>query len=121
MQYKMTKHLHSVLNKRFYDLIMKDEIPSGYVFKSPKTGTKFVDLRKPWKRLLKKANLPHCRIHDIRHLVATYSINHLEIPIEKVSHTLGHTSIEVTQKYITANPETAKDVIESLIDSVIKN
>ena len=72
----------------------------------------------PWKRLLASHNLPHTRIHDIRHLIGTYSVNHLEIPVEKVSHTLGHTSIEVTQKYITVNPETAKEVFEKIIKSV---
>ncbi len=118
MQYKMTDRLYLILYERFVDIVASGGSLEGYIFKNPRTDTKFVDLRKPWKRLLKKANLPHCRIHDIRHLIGTYSINHLEIPIEKVSHTLGHTSIEVTQKYITMNPETAKDVIENLIDSV---
>jgi len=91
---------------------------SGYVFLNPKTGRPFTDLRKAWKRCLARADLPMIRIHDIRHLVATYSINVLEVPIEKVSHTLGHTDIKITQSYINPRPENAKEVIQSVFDSV---
>lgn len=120
MQYKMTDMLYEMLDNRFQIARIEQKVlfPTGYVFINPRTETKYSDLRKPWKRLLTKANLPHTRIHDIRHLIGTYSINYLEIPIEKVSHTLGHTSIEVTQKYITANPETSKEVIENLLNSI---
>jgi len=120
MAYKMSSELYDRLSIHYQKACVsqKTVVPKGKVFFNPKTGKKFVDLRKPWKRLLDSKNLPHTRIHDIRHLIGTYSINHLEIPIEKVSHTLGHTSIEVTQKYITANPETAKEVFENLFNSV---
>lgn len=64
-------------------------------------------------------DLPYIRLHDIRHLIGTYSINVLELPIEKVSHALGHTNIETTQKYVTIKPETSKQVIEKIINSVI--
>ena len=120
MSYKMSKDLFERLSVHYHRACIDQDtlIPKGYIFLNPKTGRKFVDLRKPWKRLLASQNLPHTRIHDIRHLIGTYSINHLEIPIEKVSHTLGHTSIEITQKYITANPETSKEVFEKIIDSI---
>ncbi len=120
MSYSMTDELFEMLTSNYIQAKKEQKlsIPLGYVFKNPKTGKKFVDLRKAWKRLLKTENLPHTRIHDIRHLVGTYSINHLEIPIEKVSHTLGHTSIEVTQKYITINPDTARDVCENIFNSI---
>ncbi len=120
MAYKMSNELYDRLSVYYHRACaeQKTVVPKGKVFLNPKTGKKFVDLRKPWKRLLDSKNLPHTRIHDIRHLIGTYAINHLEIPIEKVSHTLGHTSIEVTQKYITANPETAKEVFDNLFKSV---
>ena len=120
MSYRMSDKLHDILLHTYQKatLEQKTSIPLGYVFKNPKTNKKYVDLRKAWKRLLKTENLPHTKIHDIRHLIGTYSINHLEIPIEKVSHTLGHTSIEVTQKYITVNPNTAKEVVESIFNSI---
>ena len=120
MTYKMSALLYQALKDRYIQAKSLENIsfPQGYVFINPKTGKKFVDIRKAWHRLLKSNNLPHTRIHDIRHLIGTYSINYLEIPIEKVSHTLGHTSIEITQKYITANPNTAKEVFERILKSV---
>ena len=120
MEYKMSTTLFDRLSVYYQKACIEQKklIPKGYIFFNPKTGDKFVDLRKPWKRLLATQNLPHTRIHDIRHLIGTYSINHLEIPVEKVSHTLGHTSIEITQKYITQNPETAKEVFEKIINSI---
>jgi len=120
MAHMMGKDLYDRLSVYYHQACVKQEklIPKGYIFLNPKTGKKFVDLRKPWKRLLASQNLPHTRIHDIRHLIGTYSINHLEIPIEKVSHTLGHTSIEITQKYISASPETSKEVFEKIISSL---
>ncbi len=120
MAHMMGKDLYDRLSVYYHQACVKQGklIPKGYIFLNPKTGKKFVDLRKPWKRLLASQNLPHTRIHDIRHLIGTYSINHLEIPIEKVSHTLGHTSIEITQKYISASPETSKEVFEKIISSL---
>ena len=120
MAYKMSNELYDRLSVHYQKACVdqKTVVPKGKVFLNPKTGKKFVDLRKPWSRLLASKNLPHTRIHDIRHLIGTYSINHLQIPIERVSHTLGHTSIEITQKYITADPETAKEVFESIYNSV---
>ena len=121
MSYKMSSLLYQSLKDRYIQAksLQNLSYPQGYVFINPKTGKKFVDIRKAWHRLLKSKNLPHTRIHDIRHLIGTYSINHLEIPIEKVSHTLGHTSIEITQKYISINPDTAREVCENIINSVI--
>ena len=120
MEYMMSDVLYDRLSVHYQKacISQKTVVPKGKVFLNPKTGKKFVDLRKPWKRLLATQNLPHTRIHDIRHLIGTYSINHLEIPIEKVSHTLGHTSIEVTQKYISINPETAKEVFDDIYNSL---
>ncbi len=120
MEYKMSAKLFDRLSVYYQKACIEQKtlIPKGYIFLNPKTGKKFVDLRKAWKRLLATQNLPHTRIHDIRHLIGTYSINHLEIPVEKVSHTLGHTNIEITQKYISVNPETAKEVFVKIIDSI---
>ncbi len=118
--HKMTDQLFARLQNLQFNVLeeQKTVFPTGIIFKNPRTNKKYVDISKAWKRLLKSGNLPHIRIHDIRHLIGTYSINYLELPIEKVSHTLGHSSIEVTQKYVTPSPENSKYVTESLLNSV---
>lgn len=120
MQYSMTDELHKRLTKIFLKECVNQntKYPVGYVFTNPFTKTRYKDLRGAWLRFLKKYNLPVIRLHDIRHLLGTYSINFLSLPIEHVSFALGHTNIEITQKYITVKPEIAKEVVSKIFESV---
>ena len=115
MRYRMTEKLYQTLLFQYQNNFSSE--PKDYVFVNPSTMNKFKDIRRAWKRLLKKADIENMRIHDIRHLVGFYSINYLNIPIEHVSFTLGHSDIRTTQKYINIKPEIAKDVISSIFDS----
>jgi len=90
---------------------------TGYVFKNPNTGTKFSDLKKAWQRLLDNAGLDYIKIHAIRHLLGTYLINELKMPIQDVSFMLGHSNITITQKYVHQKPLIARNVTQSLLDS----
>ena len=93
-------------------------MPKGHVFLNPRTGFRFTDIRKAWHRLLDRNELPHIRLHDIRHLVGTYLVNELNTPIEHVSHLLGHSSIQVTQRYVNPKPSNAKNAMNALFKSV---
>ena len=118
MAYQMTELLKDVLVRQI--VMSSVECPnSPYVFPSSVTCRKIQDIRKQFKKLLSLAKIDKkMRIHDIRHLVATYSINFLGFSVEEVSYTLGHTSIEVTQRYINPRAEISKKVIEKIINSV---
>ena len=118
----MTDILHDRLMVHYLHACVEQNTrhPKGYVFNNPQTQTQYKDLSKAWRRFLKESDLPYIRLHDIRHLIGTYSINVLELPIEKVSHALGHTNVETTQKYVTIKPETSKQVIDKIINSVIR-
>ena len=117
MVYKMSDELYDRLFRRYIEAKKLNKL-NGYVFVNPSTNDKYQDLRKSWNSLLKRNNLPRIRLHDIRHLIGTYSINYLKIPIEQVSFTLGHTNITTTQKYITANVKKSKETIENLLKSI---
>jgi len=117
MVYKMSDDLYNRLYRRYIEAKKRNKL-NGYVFVNPMTNDKYQDLRKSWNSLLKRNNLPKIRLHDIRHLIGTYSINYLKIPIEQVSFTLGHTNIITTQKYITANVRKSKETIENLLKSI---
>ena len=117
MVYKMSDVLYDRLYRRYIEAKKRNKL-NGYVFVNPMTNDKYQDLRKSWNSLLKRNNLPRIRLHDIRHLIGTYSINYLKIPIEQVSFTLGHTNIITTQKYITANVRKSKETIENLLKSI---
>lgn len=117
MVYKMSDDLYNRLYRRYIEAKKRNKL-NGYVFVNPSTNDKYQDLRRSWNSLLKRNNLPRIRLHDIRHLIGTYSINYLKIPIEQVSFTLGHTNIITTQKYITANVRKSKETIENLLKSI---
>ena len=119
MIYSMSDELYKRLLKRYIAAKQNNQLNS-YVFINPATGSKFVDLRRSWNSLLKRNNLPKIRLHDIRHLIGTYCINYLKLPIEQVSFTLGHTNIITTQKYITANIKQSKNTIENLMISALE-
>jgi len=90
----------------------------GLVFPSTVTGRKIQDIRKAWRRILNAAGIEHMRIHDIRHMIGYYSINHLGISIEKVSHMLGHTDIKITQRYVNPRARSSKEVGEAIYASL---
>lgn len=120
MSYKMTDILYDRLMFHYlHECINQNtRFPRGYVFVNPETRTKYSYLKKAWDRFLEANDLPKIRLHDIRHLIGTYSINILELPIEKISHTLGHTNVATTEKYVTIKPETSKQVIDKIFASV---
>lgn len=62
-----------------------------YMFPSPRTGEMYrpdsvVNLH---KRILKKANLPHIRFHDLRHTFATLALQN-GVDVKTISSMLGH-------------------------------
>jgi len=91
---------------------------TGYVFKNPNTGKPFSDLRKPWKRLLDRAGLDYIKLHSIRHLVGSYAVNELQLPLIEVSYMLGHSDTKITQRYVTVKPRVAKNVTQQIFDSL---
>jgi integrase len=110
---KSLRHFqHQAINEQLTPFI------NGYVFVNSNTGLPFSDIRRAWSRLLRFANLPKMRLHDIQHLIGTYSINELNLSVEMVSHTLGHSDITITQRCINPKPENSKTVISSLFESV---
>ncbi len=120
LSFRMTSRQINVLTT-YHDIavaVQATAFPTGHIFLNPNTQKRYSNVTKPFKRLLKRVNLPKIRIHDIRHLVATYCINELDLSIEQVSHTLGHTNITTTQRYINPKPDNAKIVIDTMFDSL---
>ncbi len=91
---------------------------TGYVFINPNTGKPFSDLRKPWKRLLDRAGLDYIKLHAVRHLVGSYAVNELQLPLIEVSYMLGHSDTKITQRYVTVKPRVAKNVTQQIFDSL---
>jgi len=92
--------------------------PEQFVFYNPNTLTRYSGVVKPFKKIKELSGIPpkDFRFHDFRHLIGTYAIQILEKPIEKVSHSLGHSSIATTQIYISRDKTTAREITNGFFD-----
>ena len=99
----ISTELHQALERqKMYQSLAKitneeNWVESGYVI-TTQVGTpmSLSNLRKAYIKFLSTCGIRYIRLHDIRHSVATLSLN-LGVPIEQVSQVLGHTRIETTK------------------------
>jgi len=118
--YRLTDFMTDILRQyHARDIDLQNTVfPTGYVFKNPKTGKPFRDLKRPWRRLLDRANLPYTKLHSIRHILGTYLVNTLKVDILSVSYMLGHSDVSVTMKYYTPSPDISRDCTQAVVDSL---
>jgi len=70
---------------------------SSYVFPCS-TGIFFSGFDNTWKRIKKKAGIS-IRFHDLRHTYASYLASSGKVDIYTLKELLGHSTIEMTQRY----------------------
>lgn len=69
-----------------------------YVICGEKKGAHLINLQKPWRRIRKKADLEHVRLHDLRHTFASIAASDgLSLPI--IGALLGHKQTQTTARY----------------------
>lgn len=86
---------------------------SEYVFTNPETRTRYVDIRKAFDRVCKRANITDLRFHDLRHTAATRMVS-AGIDLVVVQKLLGHADIKTTMRYAHPVPEREKQAVEAL-------
>ncbi len=69
-----------------------------HLFVNRQTGSPYTTIMKVWSRLRAKAGLPFLRIHDLRHMYASFLINSGRTLYE-VQACLGHSDPKVTMRY----------------------
>ncbi|RLA83629.1 MAG: hypothetical protein DRG78_03845 [Epsilonproteobacteria bacterium] len=124
LEFSMNDILLKMFKDRYKFALDNDQFSKDdYVFINQNTKTKYSSISKSFKRLKINSNIPveDFRFHDFRHLFGTYAINELNKTIEEVSHTLGHSGIEVTQMYVTKDKNTSKRVCGDYIDFITSN
>lgn len=89
-----------------------DAIPhkrgNPYVFPGQRTGSRLVNLQKPWRKLRAIAGIEDVRIHDLRHTYASLAVSqNLSLPI--VGKLLGHKSTKSTERYAHLYDDVMKD------------
>lgn len=95
--------------------------PEGFVFTSDPAAARpwrpeLVSRR--WERLRAKAGLPHVRLHDLRHFVATELLT-TGIDVRTVANRLGHartsTTMDIYWAFVPARDRDAADHLEAIL------
>ena len=71
-----------------------------------------------WNRFLKANNLPHIRVHDLRHSFATALIQ-AGVPMKTVQEILGHSDYSTTANiYAHVTPQMRKDAANKIAEAL---
>lgn len=84
-----------------------------FVFINPETKKPYLDIKKSFASLLKKANITNFRFHDLRHTVATRLVES-GVDLLIVQELLGHANIQTTMRYAHPVPERKLKAINKL-------
>ena len=79
----------------------KGEPLVDFVFPSNSIAGKVIplnNLKRPFTKIIKEANISNFRPHDLRHTFATHAAI-LTKDIRMVQQSLGHTTLKMTQRY----------------------
>lgn len=85
------------------------------VFASPVTGKRFDNIKRSWEALRERAGLEDFVFHDLRHTFASKLAMAGE-DLYVVKELLGHSTIQMTEKYAHLAPEHKADAVERLVD-----
>ena len=80
-----------------------DTAQDSFVFTNPQTQTAYHSFYASWFVARDKAGLDTLRIHDLRHTYASMLINK-GVSLYEVQTLLGHSSIQMTQRYAHLEP-----------------
>lgn len=82
-------------------------LPQGnhdFVFINPITNTAYHSFDAAWYKVRAAANLYDVRLHDLRHTFASLLVNQ-GVSLYEVQKLLGHSSIQMTQRYAHLEPD----------------
>ncbi len=76
-------------------------------------------VKSSWRRARVKAGLPQANFHDLRHSCASILLS-LGVDLYTISHILGHSNIQTTQRYAHLQTTAQRTALEKLGDLVLK-
>lgn len=113
---KSKKARHIPLNHQATKTLIEWQLKSGhrdgYVFPSA-SGHELTDIKRSWGSLIKTANIKDFRFHDLRHDFASVLVMN-GADLYSVKELLGHSTIEMTQRYAHLSPDRLRQVISAL-------
>jgi integrase len=118
-QNSKSKRVRSVpLNDAALDVLdqLTTEGKHEYLFVNP-YGERLKHIHACWDRIRKKAELPHLRLHDLRHQYASFLVNSGRTLYE-VSTILGHADPSVTTRYAHLSTRAMADAAGAASDAI---
>jgi len=124
-RHRMLAHLPTsktgakVLHLNAHAMAVLDGIPevegNPYYFVGRFPGTCISEIRKPWDKIRKRAQLEKFRLHDFRHSFASFAADG-GATAQTVGAVLGHASIETTKIYMHLFANRAKETTTDTAD-----
>ena len=103
---------HIPINKTAMETL--NELPgprAGHVFHY--RGLPIKDTKTAFKGAVRRAKIPHCRFHDLRHTFATRLVL-AGVDLATVKELMGHASISTTMRYAHPSPPHKRDAVARL-------
>lgn len=94
--------------------------PSNYLFTNPRTGRAYHSFYAAYHAARDQAGLADVRIHDLRHTFASLLINK-GVSLYEVQTLLGHSSVQMTQRYAHLAPDrlhSRAEIVSGIVGSV---
>lgn len=110
---KNKKTVYKPLNDVSIYALLRLKTHKKYVFYNENTNSNIKTFYKGFKCAVKRAEIGHVRIHDLRHTFASFLIKQ-GVPLYHVSTLLGHSDTRITQRYAHLAPENLHDCLSSL-------
>ncbi|HEX6623758.1 MAG TPA: site-specific integrase [Pyrinomonadaceae bacterium] len=101
------------INRTVREVLEHQAKASAYVFPSPKTGARLVDIKRSFKQACTAAALVDFRFHDLRHTAAT-RLADAGVSVVVIAEVLGHSDIRMTKRYAHAMDEAKREAVERL-------
>ncbi len=111
---KSSKERFVPVNETVKDLLVSLKRTSEFVFPSPQTGVRLIDLKTGFVRAVTEANIRNFRFHDLRHTFAT-RLADVGIDVFTLKEILGHADIRTTMIYVHTNGEASRRAVAKLV------
>lgn len=78
-----------------------------------KSGDRIKDIKHSFSTACRRAGITNFRIHDLRHTCAAWLVS-AGIPLTEVRDLLGHSTIQMTERYAHLAPENVRAAVAVL-------
>ncbi len=92
-------------------------LDTPYVFYNSETGTRYVNLHKPFQSALKRAKIKDFKFHDLRQTFASHLVM-AGVDITTIKELLGHKTLTMTLRYAHLAPSHKVKAVNILDDSL---